>query len=86
MLVELQRGVKPTDTLIDITALRELRQCAMDGSRLNIGGLATHNDVIASEACVRYALPLAAVLGGRRAADPHSRDDRRQPDHRLAGQ
>ena len=30
-----------------------------DGSRLNIGGLATHNDVIASEACVRYALPLA---------------------------
>ena len=27
VLVELQRGVKPTDTLIDITALRELR-CA----------------------------------------------------------
>jgi xanthine dehydrogenase iron-sulfur cluster and FAD-binding subunit A len=59
VLVELQRGVKPTDTLIDITALRELRYVRHDGSRLNIGGLATHNDVIASEACVRYALPLA---------------------------
>ncbi|HET9221117.1 MAG TPA: xanthine dehydrogenase family protein subunit M, partial [Roseiflexaceae bacterium] len=59
VLVELQRGVKPTDTLIDITALSELKYVRLDGNSLNIGGLATHNDVIASEACVRHALPLA---------------------------
>jgi xanthine dehydrogenase iron-sulfur cluster and FAD-binding subunit A len=58
VLVELQRGVKPTDMLIDITALRDLKYVRLDGSSLNIGGLATHNDVIASEACVRHALPL----------------------------
>jgi carbon-monoxide dehydrogenase medium subunit len=59
VLVELQRGVKPTDTLIDITALRELKYVRLDGGSLNIGGLATHNDVLASEICVRHALPLA---------------------------
>ena len=59
VLVELQRGIKLTDTLIDITALRELKYVRLDAGSLNIGGLATHNDVIASEACVRHALPLA---------------------------
>src|SRR5262245_45621732 len=59
VLVELQRGVKPTDTLIDITALWGLKYVRLDGNSLKIGGLATHNDVIASEACVRHALPLA---------------------------
>jgi carbon-monoxide dehydrogenase medium subunit len=59
VLVELQRGVKLTDTLVDITALRELKYVRLDGGRLHIGGLATHNDVIASDACVRHALPLA---------------------------
>jgi carbon-monoxide dehydrogenase medium subunit len=59
VLVELQRGVKPTATLIDITGLRELKYVRHENGIIRIGGLATHNDVIASEACVRYALPLA---------------------------
>jgi len=59
VLVELQRGVKPTATLIDITRLRELKYVRYDGDMIRIGGLATHNDVIASDACVRHALPLA---------------------------
>src|SRR5262245_45101809 len=59
VLVELQRGVKPTETLIDIAALRELKYVRRDGDMIRIGGLATHNDVIASEICVRHALPLA---------------------------
>ena len=59
VLVELQRGVKPTATLIDITALDDLHYVRYDGSMLTLGALATHNDVIASPACVRYALPLA---------------------------
>src|SRR5436190_8124443 len=59
VLVELQRGVKPTATLIDITALHDLHYVRYDGSMLTLGALATHNDVIASPACVRRALPLA---------------------------
>jgi len=59
VLVELQRGVKPTTTLIDITGLRELKYVRQAGGTIQIGGLATHNDVIASEACVLSALPLA---------------------------
>jgi carbon-monoxide dehydrogenase medium subunit len=58
VLVELQRGVKPTQTLIDITGLRELKYVREDGDRIAIGGLATHNDVLASEACALRALPL----------------------------
>ena len=59
VLVELQRGVKPTTTLIDITRLHELKYVRHTDSMIQIGGLATHNDVIASKACVQYALPLA---------------------------
>src|SRR5215213_6016129 len=59
VLVELQRGVKPTATLIDITRLPELKYVRHANGMLHIGGLATHNDIIGSEACVRYALPLA---------------------------
>jgi xanthine dehydrogenase iron-sulfur cluster and FAD-binding subunit A len=59
VLVELQRGVKPTTTLIDITRLHELKYVRHVGETIQIGGLATHNDVIASDACVQYALPLA---------------------------
>src|SRR6476469_269044 len=59
VLVELQRGVKPTTTLIDITRLHELKYVRRAGGMIQIGGLATHNDAIASDACVQYALPLA---------------------------
>jgi xanthine dehydrogenase iron-sulfur cluster and FAD-binding subunit A len=59
VLVELSRGVKPTSTLIDISRLSELKYVRHEGDLIRIGGLATHNDVIASEACVCHALPLA---------------------------
>src|SRR5215207_5511105 len=59
VLVELQRGVKPTTTLIDITRLHELKYVRHIAGTIQIGGLATHNDVIASSACVQHALPLA---------------------------
>ena len=59
VVVELSRGVKPAETLIDVTALRELRYlCEADGM-IRLGGLATHNDVVASPLCVANALPLA---------------------------
>ncbi len=59
VLVELSRGVRPTSTLIDITRLAELKYVRQDGDTIRIGALATHNDVIAAQACVQGALPLA---------------------------
>jgi len=59
VLVELQRGVKPTTTLIDISTLHDLKYVRYEGGYLHLGALATHNDVVASAACVQYALPLA---------------------------
>ena len=59
VLVELQRGVKPTETLIDLSLLHELKYIRHEQGMIKVGALATHNDVIASRDCVRYALPLA---------------------------
>jgi carbon-monoxide dehydrogenase medium subunit len=59
VLVELQRGVKPTTTLIDISALRELKYVRREGATIALGGLATHNDVLAAPFARSMALPLA---------------------------
>ncbi len=59
ILVELQRGVRPTSTLIDISTLHELKYIRSAGGYLSLGALATHNDVIASSTCIHSALPLA---------------------------
>ena len=59
VLVELQRGVKPTTTLLDVTALPDLKYVREVDGVIHIGALATHNDVVASPACVARALPLA---------------------------
>ncbi len=58
VLVELQRGVKPTTTLIDLTALHDLKYVRYAEGYLALGALATHNDVVASQACREHALPL----------------------------
>ena len=60
VLVELQRGVKPTKTLIDITALPDLNYVRHHDHEqvLAIGALATHNDIVKSPHCQQYALPL----------------------------
>ena len=65
VLVELRRGVKPTETLIDLSALRELkyvrrdRETAARRETIAIGGLATHNDVLAAPFARSAMLPLA---------------------------
>ncbi len=58
VLVELRRGFRPTETLIDITRLPNLKDARVAGDTLRLGALATHNDVIASPAVTRV-LPLA---------------------------
>jgi xanthine dehydrogenase iron-sulfur cluster and FAD-binding subunit A len=59
VLVELQRGVKPTTTLIDVSTLSELKYVRRDGAMIAIGGLATHNDLLAAPFARSAALPLA---------------------------
>jgi carbon-monoxide dehydrogenase medium subunit len=59
VLVELSRGVRPTGTLIDLTAIHDLRYVKADGDQITLGALATHNDVLASAECRARALPLA---------------------------
>jgi carbon-monoxide dehydrogenase medium subunit len=59
LMVELGRGVKPARRLIDVTGLEdELRFVAPAPGRLTFGALVTHNDVIASPAFRKSALPL----------------------------
>jgi xanthine dehydrogenase iron-sulfur cluster and FAD-binding subunit A len=58
VLVELQRGVKPTNTLIDISALHELRYIQETTHHLTFGTLTTHNDILSSPACHHHALAL----------------------------
>jgi xanthine dehydrogenase iron-sulfur cluster and FAD-binding subunit A len=59
VVVELSRGVRPTETLIDITRLGELKYIREEDGELRLGGLTTHNDVLGSTLCVERALPLA---------------------------
>jgi len=58
LIVEVQRGVRPTDMLIDLSKVAELRYVTAEAGLIRIGGLATHNDVLASAACLAGALPL----------------------------
>jgi xanthine dehydrogenase iron-sulfur cluster and FAD-binding subunit A len=58
VLRELRQGVKPTATLIDITALPALKYVRMENGVLHIGALATHNDILRSRECRQYALLL----------------------------
>ncbi|MDQ2992329.1 MAG: FAD binding domain-containing protein [Candidatus Eremiobacteraeota bacterium] len=58
VLVELQRGIKLTGTLIDISALDALKFVRREGDEIVIGGIATHNDVLASNDCRTSALAL----------------------------
>jgi carbon-monoxide dehydrogenase medium subunit len=59
VLVELQRGVRPARTLIDISALHELKYVRRAGDTIAIGALATHNDLLAAPFAATAALPLA---------------------------
>ncbi|HMQ31903.1 MAG TPA: FAD binding domain-containing protein [Chloroflexaceae bacterium] len=59
VLVELGRGLRPAESLIDLSRVAGLRYVAADGATVRLGALATHNDVVASPACVAGALPLA---------------------------
>ncbi len=58
LMVEALRGVRPTSSRIDLTKIRELRYITADEQNIRLGGLTTHNDVLASSACRERTLPL----------------------------
>lgn len=59
VIVELSRGIKPTTTLIDVTAIPGLRRIEIENDTITLGALTTHNDVVASRLLRERALPLA---------------------------
>ena len=59
IMVELSRGIRPTETLIDVTAIPGLRHIQFNDGVISLGGLTTHNDVVASPLCRERARPLA---------------------------
>ncbi len=58
VLLELQKGIKQTSTLIDITRLSELKYVRLENGMIHLGALTTHNDILRSQECRRYALAL----------------------------
>jgi xanthine dehydrogenase iron-sulfur cluster and FAD-binding subunit A len=59
VIVELSRGIRPTSTLIDVTAIPGLRRLGLTDGVISLGALTTHNDIVASPLCRQPALPLA---------------------------
>jgi xanthine dehydrogenase iron-sulfur cluster and FAD-binding subunit A len=59
VIVELSRGIRPTSTLIDVSAIPGLRRIDLTDGIISLGALTTHNDVVASPLCRQRALPLA---------------------------
>jgi len=59
LIVELQRGVRPAEHLIDLTGIWDLRYVRQDGDIVRIGALATHNDVLREHHLRDALLPLA---------------------------
>ena len=58
VVVELARAPRPDATLIDLTALGELKYVREESGWVRLGALATHNDVLASALCQERARPL----------------------------
>jgi len=60
LLIELDRGVRRLEQVIDISRLPDLNTIALaEDGRIHLGPLVTHADVVMSALCVAQAFPLA---------------------------
>lgn len=67
LILELERGVRHREVLVDVSRVAELNQITLDDKTgfsekpglLTIGANVTHNQVVANEDAVQYAFPLA---------------------------
>jgi xanthine dehydrogenase iron-sulfur cluster and FAD-binding subunit A len=60
ILLELEREQRPgVDTLIDLSRIHGLDKITLEGGRIRLGPLVTHNHVVGSALCVERAFPLA---------------------------
>ncbi|MFN8497815.1 MAG: FAD binding domain-containing protein [Anaerolineae bacterium] len=59
LVIELDRGVRRLNAIIDITRIADLNRIRIEDGRVYLGPLVTHNHVVASSLCVEGALPLA---------------------------
>src|SRR5512137_469395 len=60
LLIELQRGVRQVETLVDVTRIGALDQVRADETGLvHLGPTVTHNQAVASLVLVEQAFPLA---------------------------
>ncbi len=66
VIVQMQRGAFPADTLIDVSRIADLRFIRAEAGRIHIGALTTYSDVLASSALHEAAPALvqaAATVG-----------------------
>ncbi|HEY3290264.1 MAG TPA: FAD binding domain-containing protein [Anaerolineae bacterium] len=62
LVIELDRGVRRLETLIDISKIEGLDTIQLDAAGwIHLGPLVTHNDVVKSALCVQHAFPLACA-------------------------
>jgi len=59
LLVELERGTRETDVLIDVTRIGGLNRIRVDDGWVHVGPTVTHNSAVASERLVEHGYPLA---------------------------
>lgn len=59
LLLELERGQRKADVIIDITRLQNLSDITLENNLITLGALVTHNQVVANTDIIAHALPLA---------------------------
>ena len=60
LIVEIERGIRSPQTVIDISCVPDLDRIVMDDEgNIHLGPLVTHNHVVGSELCMERAFPLA---------------------------
>jgi carbon-monoxide dehydrogenase medium subunit len=72
LIVELQRGIRDVEVLIDVTRIGGLNQVSLDDGFVHVGPTVTHNRAVASDLLFERGYPL--VLACWRVATPQLRN------------